>query len=125
MMKNQLFWNKAEMRLRSGWRILIQIIMVCFPLVIFGALGLYSGKLLAVKMTATALPITLLSIWILGRLIDKRAFSDYGIQLQQKDWWVDYGFGLLAGFLAASAFTENAPKAPSRFMYGDVGRKRC
>ena len=104
-MKNQLFWNNAEMRLRSGWRILIQVIMITFPLVIFGLLGLYSGNRLAIKMTATALPITLLSIFILGRYIDKRAFSDYGIQLKHKDWWLDYGFGWLTGFLAASSFT--------------------
>lgn len=93
------------MRLRSGWRILIQIMIVAFPLAIFGGVGLYSGELLAVKMTATALPITLLSLLILGRFIDKRAFSDYGIQIKQKDWWLDYGFGLLTGFLAASTFT--------------------
>ncbi len=93
------------MRLRSGWRILIQIIMISFPLAIFGLLGVYSGDMLAIKMTATALPITLLSILFLGRYIDKRVYSDYGIQLKQKNWWLDYGFGLLAGFSAASFFT--------------------
>ena len=100
-MINRLFWNNAEMRLRAGWRILIQIIMISFPLAIFGLLGLYSGDKLAIKMTATALPITFFSIWILGRFIDKRAYSDYGIQIQQKNWWFDYGFGWLAGFLTA------------------------
>jgi len=104
-MKNQLFWNNSEMRVRSGWRILIQVMMISFPLAILGLSGVYSGELLAIKMTATALPITLLSIFILGRYIDKRAYSDYGIQLKQKDWWLDYGFGMLAGFLAASSFT--------------------
>jgi membrane protease YdiL (CAAX protease family) len=104
-MKKQLFWNDAELRLRAGWRILIQVMMISFPLMILGGFGLYSNGNLAIKMTATALPITLFSIWILGKLIDKRAYSDYGIQLKQKKWWSDYGFGWLAGFLAASCFT--------------------
>ena len=104
-MKNQLFWNDAELRLRAGWRILIQVMMISFPLAIFGLFGLYSNGNLAIKMTATALPITLFSIWVLGKLIDKRAYSDYGIQFKQKKWWCDYGFGWLAGFLAASCYT--------------------
>lgn len=51
-----------------------------------------------------ALPVTLVGIFLLGRYIDKRKFSDYGIQIGQKKWWADYGFGILAGFLAASSF---------------------
>jgi hypothetical protein len=59
-MKNQLFWNDAELRLRAGWRILIQIMMISLPLAIIALLGLYSSGNLAIKMTATALPVTLL-----------------------------------------------------------------
>jgi hypothetical protein len=105
-MKIRLFWNDSEKRLRAGWRILIQIVIVSIPLVIFGASGLYSSEWLAIKITATALPITLFSIWFMGRFVDKRAYSDYGIQIQETEWWLDYGFGLLFGFLAASAFSS-------------------
>jgi len=101
----KIFWNDTENRIRAGWRIFIQIILIAVPLAILAISGVYSsGDSMTTRVTITVLPITLLSIFILGRYIDKRKFSDYGIQLRQKKWWADYGFGLLAGLLSASSF---------------------
>jgi membrane protease YdiL (CAAX protease family) len=100
-----LFWNAAENRLRAGWRIAIQVVLIGLPLAILGLLGVYStAATMATRVAFTALPITLLSILVLGRYVDKRRFSDYGLLLRQKEWWADYGFGCLAGFLAAASY---------------------
>ena len=41
---------------------------------------------------------------ICSRYIDQRKISDLGIQLVEKAWWSDFGFGTLAGFLSAGAY---------------------
>jgi membrane protease YdiL (CAAX protease family) len=56
------------------------------------------------RVAFTALPITLGSIFIMGRYVDKRKFSDFGLQLRKKMWWADYGFGFIAGLLAATSY---------------------
>lgn len=97
-----IFWNRIEQRLRAGWRVLIQIVLVSLPLSILAYLGIYStGEMTDTKVMITALPITLISVFLLGRFIDKRKFSDYGVHLQQKEWWGEYGIGLIVGFLGA------------------------
>jgi hypothetical protein len=42
-----------------------------------------------------ALSLTL-SIWLAGRFLDRRPFADFGFHLD-RDWWVDFGFGLALG----------------------------
>lgn len=37
-----------------------------------------------------------LSVWLAGRFLDRRPFADFGFHLD-KDWWIDFGFGLLQG----------------------------
>ena len=37
-----------------------------------------------------------LSIWLAARFLDRRPVADYGFQLG-RDWWIDFGFGLLLG----------------------------
>ncbi|MCK4801363.1 MAG: CPBP family intramembrane metalloprotease [Anaerolineales bacterium] len=37
-----------------------------------------------------------LSIWLSGRLLDRRNFANFGFQLNP-DWWTDFGFGLALG----------------------------
>ena len=45
-----------------------------------------------------------LSIWLAGRLIDRRPFSDFGFRFTPA-WWKDFGFGLfLGGFLITAIF---------------------
>jgi len=100
----KIFWNKEENRLRAGWRILIQILLTAVPLAIFGLGGFYSEGNQNLRVALTAGPITVVSVIICSRLIDKRKISDLGIQLGEKAWWSDFGFGILVGFLSAAAY---------------------
>lgn len=105
LMVRNLFWNATEDRVRAGWRILIQAALVALPLSILGGLGFYSSpESMSKRVAFTALPVTFLSIFIMGRYVDKRKFSDFGLQLRKKIWWADYGFGFLAGLLAATSY---------------------
>lgn len=104
-MKRKFFWNQTENRLRAGWRILIQSVMILVPLVALGLVGFYDQGNLSLKVALTAFPITLVTVFILVKYVDKRKQSDLGVHLRQKKWWQDYGFGFLAGVLAASVLT--------------------
>jgi membrane protease YdiL (CAAX protease family) len=100
-----VFWNATEDRLRAGWRILVQVILVVLPLSVISAKGFYSStEAMNTRVAFTALPVTLLSILIMGRYVDKRKFSDFGLQLRERRWWADYGFGFFAGLLAATSY---------------------
>ncbi len=37
-----------------------------------------------------------ISIWLAGRLLDRRRFIDFGFHFNQR-WWIDFGFGLSLG----------------------------
>jgi len=103
MLKN-IFWNNVENRLRAGWRILIQILLTAIPLAALGLGGFYSEGNQNLRVALTAGPITVLSVLFCSRFIDKRKITDLGIKLREKDWWADFGFGSLAGFLSAGAY---------------------
>jgi len=98
------FWNITEKRLRAAWRILVQILLTAIPLAVLGLGGFYSKGNQNLRVALTAGPITVLSVLICSRFIDKRKFSDLGIRLSEKAWWADFGFGTLAGFLSAGAY---------------------
>jgi len=103
MLRN-IFLNQAENRIRAGWRILIQILLTAIPLAVLGLGGFYSEGNQNLRVALTAGPITVLSVLICSRFIDKRKISDLGIRLGEKAWWADFGFGILAGFLSAAAY---------------------
>jgi membrane protease YdiL (CAAX protease family) len=102
-LKTKIFWNQNENRIRAGWRILIQILLTAIPLAVLGLGGFYSEGNQNLRVALTAGPITVLSVLLCSRFIDKRKISDLGICLGEKGWWSDLGFGTLAGFLSASA----------------------
>ena len=104
-MKQNILWNNVEKRLRAGWRVLIQILLTSVPLTVLGLSGFYLQGNLALKMSLTALPITVLSVIIVSRWIDKRKITDLGIELGDNVWWRDFGFGILAGVVSASTLT--------------------
>jgi len=53
---------------------------------------------LAISGVATLFAITI-TLLIVGRFIDRRRFSDYGLWMLRGTWWRDFGFGLLLGFV--------------------------
>lgn len=98
-----IFWNIAEHRLRTLWRLLGTVFFIVILTVIvgivfsmFGASPTpYAGQLQSNIATVAA-------IWLATRFLDRRKFSDTGIQLN-RDWWIDLGFGLVLGALLITA----------------------
>lgn len=125
MIKN-IFWNSEENRLRMLWRLIGQLlILVPVFLILQIALGAASFALSSagggldpgalsdpasvqslinqnpilnmIAMISTGLALTI-SIWIAGRLLDRRKFTDFGLAIDRA-WWRDLGFGLGLGAL--------------------------
>lgn len=110
-----IFWNNQEERLRMAWRLLFQTMLMTFFLVInqiFGYLFYslfsvsnlniptdgsiaYSSTQLLFATFSTGLALVF-SIWISGKIFDRRRFSNFGFRLNT-DWWVDFAFGLALG----------------------------
>lgn len=106
-----LFWNQAENRLRAGWRVLIHLVCYLYapPLLnwlIGDAISLTLARHLpelapaSDRITHFALRLiaVLISTWLVVRFIDRRAWSDMGLQLD-RPWWNDLFFGLGLGAL--------------------------
>ncbi len=121
-----IFWNTKQHRLRAFWRLLGQLIILLLILVIIeAAVGLVAlGASLAqgdvsvdqlsdpqalqrlmvdrpVLMMLSYLvvaPSVALSVWIAGRLLDRRPFADFGFRITPQ-WWLDFAFGLVLGAL--------------------------
>jgi membrane protease YdiL (CAAX protease family) len=92
-------------RLRAGWRLTIQLIVnIGFYLVLIliasrsdtsVANSFWGIIVLAFAVTG----LTLLSVWLAGRFLDRRHFSDFGIHLKNHEWWADIGFALVLGLV--------------------------
>ena len=124
-----IFWNQQEQRLRALWRLLGQfllLILVTLPLQLvttFIAMGFLIARenlpapeatdpnvlqefiaqspfLLLVSSIVTLAAI-MLSVWLAGRFLDRRPFYDFGLRLN-RNWWIDFGFGLFLGILLVS-----------------------
>jgi membrane protease YdiL (CAAX protease family) len=119
-----IFWNGRQRRLRTLWRLIGQLtIMVAISIFIEGAVGFYAfGRVLsqegmsldqlsdpqitqrlimndplsmALLSIGMALSFTI-SIWLAGLVLDRRPFAAFGFHLD-RDWWIDFGFGLALG----------------------------
>jgi len=56
---------------------------------------LQSPLLMTLSSLALLVSITV-SVWLAGRFLDRRPFTDFGLHLN-RDWWIDFGFGLVLG----------------------------
>lgn len=97
-----LFFNDNEQRLRAGWRLLIQFVLMFF-LAGFGAIGLQSvwQSSLSIASVVPQCIAAVGSIWIAARLLDKRPITDYGLSFNRR-WWIDFGAGTLIAAVAIS-----------------------
>ncbi len=97
-----VFWNTREKRLRAVWRILLQFILnICLILI----LGTIVSNILSsvippdVRGYVLAYPVmfvgTVLAVWLAGRFFDRRRFTDFGLSLSKRDWWMDFTFGVI------------------------------
>jgi membrane protease YdiL (CAAX protease family) len=103
---NLLFWNRDQVRLRAGWRLLVYgalwfilgyVAIYLRNTVSAGALPeVYRTPLLAAIFTL--LVVVFLTGLVGSRLLDRRPFADYGFHLS-KGWWLDLGFGMALGTL--------------------------
>ncbi len=110
-MKNP-FWNREQRRPRTLWRLLGQAALFLLGVLISGLLAgglLYLARFCSSGGDALALSrllgpldrvlstlVTVVSVWLAGRLLDRRTFADFGFHLQ-REWWLDLGFGLALG----------------------------
>jgi uncharacterized protein len=116
------FRNEGEGRPRAFWRVLLQFaasfagqaLLVTVALAVFalvagvedeGEFTLLSGSPAFVTASGVvSLAVTTLTVWLAGRFLDRRHFSDFGLRLNRA-WWLDFGFGLLLGaFLMTGVF---------------------
>jgi uncharacterized protein len=84
-------WNPAQNRLRAFWRLLLEgvLYLLCHSLSLGGLwwLALLRTRLLGVG-----------SVWLAGRVLDRRRFHDLGLHFARR-WWLDLAFGLVLGAL--------------------------
>lgn len=97
------FWNSEHRRVRALWRLMAQFLLMLvlvvsvflFPPVFF-MLSLGGAGMAVCILLFLSLPITLLSVWLSGKLLDRRPFADFGFHFSRR-WWIDFAFGLVVG----------------------------
>lgn len=108
------FWNRVEGRLRAGWRVLIHLVCYLYaPPLLNWAIGQPISLALA-RMLPELAPVSdrltlfglrlvavLVSTWLVVRFIDRRPWSEIGLQFD-RPWWLDLLFGLFLGALLMS-----------------------
>ncbi|MDZ7772689.1 MAG: type II CAAX endopeptidase family protein [Balneolaceae bacterium] len=98
------FYNSEEQRVRSGWRLLLQIFLVIAAgmllMLPFSLAGVLDGadQFAVIPTLITALA-ALAGTWGAGRLLDRRGFVDFGHE-PVPEQFRELGFGLLAGLAA-------------------------
>lgn len=97
-----IFFNKNENRVRAGWRIAGQF----FLAIIIGALFTSIFRALIPSNDSLIFGIsmllgTLISTWAATRGLDKRLWTDYGLQLDRQ-WLKECGIGLVVAAVAVS-----------------------
>ncbi len=102
------FWHEQDNRLRAFWRILLTF--AAFVIITRGIrvlLVLLTGRQVLLADTTPGdvlrLLVLLLVLWLMAKYVDKRPFSTYGLKLNQKPFWIDFGFGLVLGTLLITA----------------------
>ena len=125
----KVFWNEREHRLRAFWRLLLQFILtliVTLPIIVLTVVLFAWAQGVSMEGTTLAGPGpavermlgsspsietsfgvmsalgVVVSVWLATRFFDRRLFSDIGLQLN-KDWWLDFGFGMAIGALLMAA----------------------
>ncbi|MCU0493446.1 MAG: CPBP family intramembrane metalloprotease [Chloroflexaceae bacterium] len=102
-----IFWNRAERRLRAGWRLVVFGLGVFLLLLALSIGSVFVGLPLLVTpaevlIAYLSLPASLLSLWLAARLLDRRPLAAFGLQLDSA-WWRDLAFGLALGALLMAA----------------------
>ncbi len=113
-----IFWNARERRLRTLWRLLLQIVILLFVFLVLQFALLLPLERFALlsdpelerfwRVTAGVVIFDgglIASVLIAARFLDRRRIADLGFHLN-REWWLDLGFGLALGaLLMALIFT--------------------
>ena len=98
----------GEWRLRAGWRLLFQFLLLYVGTALAGSLTLVAvgdpeAGGAARPSSAPNVPLYVVSalaavasVWVAGRFLDRRPFSGFGLRFGRA-WWFDLAFGLLLG----------------------------
>lgn len=87
----QPFINEEEGRIRAFWRLILQVALMVFLMIIV-ALAYHAE----VFMKFVSLGAILVSVWVAGRYLDHRPFRGFGMQMNAS-WWESCGVGFLIG----------------------------
>jgi len=94
-----VFWNGEERRVRALWRLIVLVVAVGGSGMAIRATGLLpergTREYFAVGAAVRVL-VTMAIVWLVGWLLDRRRFRDFGFSLD-RHWWSDLAFGLLLG----------------------------
>ena len=94
-----VFWNGEERRIRALWRLVTLIAVVAGSGWAIRATGLLperGTREFFVVGGVLRVVLALLAVWLVGWLIDRRRFRDFGFSMN-RDWWADLAFGLGLG----------------------------
>jgi membrane protease YdiL (CAAX protease family) len=107
----ELFLDRSTGRLRALWRLAIQywayweLVQLSLALLVATWLSAGSDGQTSVVPLSSALPLVsgvvnllaaILTVWLAGRLLDRRPFSAFGFHLGA-GWWLDLLFGMVLG----------------------------
>lgn len=97
-----IFINKQDQRLRAGWRLLIQFILLFLltGLLQLGIQQFWNSSSPLLKTVPSFLGF-IASVWIAGHFLDKRSFKDFGLEFDRR-WRNDFFMGTLIGTGAMS-----------------------
>ena len=109
------FWNRAEQRLRAGWRVGLQLaVWIYLPVILnrrlstplarsLGELAPSGVNFFALTTHFLVSAVGIVSAtWLIVRYVDRRPFSDLGLQ-STRIWWEDLAFGVALGGLLMTA----------------------
>lgn len=96
-----IFWNGRERRVRALWRLITLAVVLAGAGLALRATGLLperGTRDFYVVRTVVQTLLALAAVWLVGWLLDRRRFRDFGFAMD-RHWWADLGFGLLLGAL--------------------------
>lgn len=108
----RVFLTPGENRLRSGFRLLGQLLLLGFFLGLFSCstgiaiflFGQRSEQTIFILSQSVALPAVTLSVYLARRWLDRRSFASLGLHLNRRALWdLLIGFGI-AGVMIALVF---------------------
>ncbi|AUX09968.1 CAAX amino terminal protease family [Halalkaliarchaeum desulfuricum] len=106
-------WNSRERRARAPWRllaagvayVLVTLVLSLAVFAVAASAGIdptaFGEFTLLVVGSLLSVPATGVTLWMVARYVDRRFLTDYGLRVD-REWWLDFGFGLGLGAVLQS-----------------------